>query len=137
MKLGGRRALTVMAALCFPLVYEALAFLRHQHADRRQVVWDNSFVQFQFFAAGSVLAFLLYGFGLYADHAAVTSLVFMSEFWPHKGPFHCLVVQDVVSLLITIALASASYQLRERRLIRLKEHFAVVRSGPESALRRS
>ena len=54
-KIGGRRGLWFTACLCFPLAYGTLLWLGRTHASPSSQVWVNSLVQFQFFAAGTLL----------------------------------------------------------------------------------
>lgn len=59
MKYGGKRALWAISILFLALSYSVLAWMG-QHAVRMDpAVWTNSFVQFQFFAAGCILAVVL------------------------------------------------------------------------------
>jgi len=55
-KFGDRRVLRKCALCCFPLAYGTLLWLGHTHATPNPQVWVNSLVQFQFFAAGILLA---------------------------------------------------------------------------------
>jgi peptidoglycan/LPS O-acetylase OafA/YrhL len=53
---GGRRALTIVCWLTLALSYAVLIWLGHRQSIAIVGVWANSFVQFQFFAAGSLIA---------------------------------------------------------------------------------
>jgi peptidoglycan/LPS O-acetylase OafA/YrhL len=55
-KFGGRRVLGMLAVACFPASYGTLLSLGRAHAVPGSQVWVNSMVQFQFFAAGILLA---------------------------------------------------------------------------------
>jgi peptidoglycan/LPS O-acetylase OafA/YrhL len=59
-RLGGRRGILTIAAVTIPFAYIILIHLGF-HGVTSRVVWVNSFVQFQFFAAGALLALWLYG----------------------------------------------------------------------------
>ncbi|MDW5267827.1 MULTISPECIES: acyltransferase [Acidobacteriaceae] len=56
MKHGGRRAIWAVSALFFIVSYGVLAWLGQHDASVNIRVWTNSLVQFQFFAAGCMLA---------------------------------------------------------------------------------
>lgn len=56
MKYGGRRAIWSVSVLFFVLSYCVLAWLGEHNARVGVAVWCNSLVQFQFFAAGCMLA---------------------------------------------------------------------------------
>lgn len=56
MKYGGRRAIWAVSILFFVASYGVLAWLGQHDASVDVKVWSNSFVQFQFFAAGCMLA---------------------------------------------------------------------------------
>ena len=53
---GGRRALAVICCLTIAFSYVMLVWLGHKHSITLVGVWVNSFVQFQFFAAGGLIA---------------------------------------------------------------------------------
>jgi peptidoglycan/LPS O-acetylase OafA/YrhL len=53
---GGRRALTIICWLTLAFSYILLIWLGHRHSISLVGVWANSFVQFQFFAAGGLIA---------------------------------------------------------------------------------
>ena len=53
---GGRRALTIICWLTIAFSYILLIWLGHRHSISLVGVWANSFVQFQFFAAGGLIA---------------------------------------------------------------------------------
>ena len=53
---GGRRALTIICWLTIAFSYILLIRLGHRHSIALVGVWANSFVQFQFFAAGGLIA---------------------------------------------------------------------------------
>ncbi|HLI78247.1 MAG TPA: acyltransferase [Acidobacteriaceae bacterium] len=55
-KFLNRRGMTMFFVLVLLLAYAVLASLGHQHARTVSRVWPNSFVQFQFFAMGGLLA---------------------------------------------------------------------------------
>lgn len=55
-KFGGRRALAMLACVSIATSYGVLWFLGKNGADFWQGVWPSSFVQFQFFSAGVLLA---------------------------------------------------------------------------------
>jgi peptidoglycan/LPS O-acetylase OafA/YrhL len=59
-KFGGRRALSIFFVVCLLASYGTLLLLGSAHAVPSTGVWANSFVQFQFFAAGIVLALQLH-----------------------------------------------------------------------------
>jgi peptidoglycan/LPS O-acetylase OafA/YrhL len=59
MKYGGRRAIWAVSVLFFIVSYGVLAWLGQHHAKVSVRVWCNSPVQFQFFAAGCMLALSL------------------------------------------------------------------------------
>jgi peptidoglycan/LPS O-acetylase OafA/YrhL len=54
--LGGRRTLTGLCLAVLALAYAALAWLGHKGAAAEPTVWVDSFVQFQFFAVGGLIA---------------------------------------------------------------------------------
>lgn len=56
MKYGGRRAIWTLSVLFFIASYGVLAWLGQHDASVNVKIWSNSFVQFQFFAAGCILA---------------------------------------------------------------------------------
>jgi peptidoglycan/LPS O-acetylase OafA/YrhL len=55
-KIGGRRAIALICALAILTAYGVLGWLGARGALPMQKIWPNSFVQFQFFAAGGWLA---------------------------------------------------------------------------------
>jgi peptidoglycan/LPS O-acetylase OafA/YrhL len=55
-KIGSRRAIALICALVIVTAYGVLGWLGRRGALPIQTVWPNSFVQFQFFAAGGWLA---------------------------------------------------------------------------------
>ena len=55
-RVGGRKALTAICWLTIALSYLILIWLGHRHEIALVGVWANSFVQFQFFAAGGLIA---------------------------------------------------------------------------------
>ncbi|MGD0734436.1 MAG: acyltransferase [Terracidiphilus sp.] len=59
-KFGGRRALSIFLVVCLLASYGMLLLLGRAHAEPSTGVWVNSFVQFQFFAAGTALALQLH-----------------------------------------------------------------------------
>ncbi|MGA7157925.1 MAG: acyltransferase [Acidobacteriaceae bacterium] len=58
-RMGGRRGVIVIGVAAITISYLVLLHLGLHHAVSR-LVWANSFVQFQFFAAGGLLALWLY-----------------------------------------------------------------------------
>ncbi len=211
-KAGGRRALVSASCACLPVTYATLAFLAFRHTNPHLGVWVNSFVQFQFFAAGTLIAVLLHSkmwaaswvtraalllggsiglvltarvfhtgsndplpfyalwacyltgliscvaiffaflnmrtsipkpllylgrisFGLYVFHVfALTFTLNLPEWMPS---LHFNTRENMLgvagAMALTIGLASASFHLFERKILRLKEHFAYVKSGAEIA----
>ena len=61
MKRGGRRAIWAVSALFLIVSYSVLAWMGEHYAKASFGVWCNSLVQFQFFAAGCMLALGLSG----------------------------------------------------------------------------
>lgn len=59
-RLGGRRGIIIVSVLAILLAYAVLIHLGLTGQSNR-AVWVNSFVQFQFFAAGGLMALWLYG----------------------------------------------------------------------------
>jgi peptidoglycan/LPS O-acetylase OafA/YrhL len=59
-KFGGKRLILATCLLTLAIAYATLAVLGHRSATPSLEVWANSFVQFQFFAAGGLLALLLH-----------------------------------------------------------------------------
>lgn len=59
-KYGGRRALAWISGACISASYATLYLLGRMGAVPQRQVWVNSFVQFQFFAAGVLLALILH-----------------------------------------------------------------------------
>jgi peptidoglycan/LPS O-acetylase OafA/YrhL len=59
MKYGGKRAIWAASVLFLMLSYGVLAWLGQRDTEVNVGVWTNSFVQFQFFAAGCILALVL------------------------------------------------------------------------------
>ena len=59
MEYGGRRVVWTASLLFFALSYGVLAWLGQCDTQVNVGVWTNSFVQFQFFAAGCILAMVL------------------------------------------------------------------------------
>ncbi len=59
-RLGGRRGILAIAIAAISFAYIVLLRLGYNGAPSR-VIWVNSFVQFQFFAAGGLMALWLYG----------------------------------------------------------------------------
>ena len=57
---GGVRLLRWAAVFCLILSYAVLAWLGYKRVAQIDVVWVNSFVQFQFFAAGTLIALILH-----------------------------------------------------------------------------
>ena len=57
----GGKALYILCPLLFALAWIALWFLTAYRAERSCTIWVNSLVQFQFFAAGGLLALVLKG----------------------------------------------------------------------------
>lgn len=55
-RVGGRKALAVICWLTIATSYLVLVWLGHRHSIALVGVWANSFVQFQFFAAGGLIA---------------------------------------------------------------------------------
>jgi peptidoglycan/LPS O-acetylase OafA/YrhL len=55
-RLGGRRALWVVCTATFMASYVALWLLARQQLPPMGPIWTNSFVEFQFFAAGGIIA---------------------------------------------------------------------------------
>jgi peptidoglycan/LPS O-acetylase OafA/YrhL len=55
-KFAGVRTLRVLCWLVIAAAYGVLAFLGHRSTSQSHAVWNNSFVQFQFFGAGGLLA---------------------------------------------------------------------------------
>jgi peptidoglycan/LPS O-acetylase OafA/YrhL len=55
-RIAGRRGLLVICLLTIPLSYVALAYESGIHANPATQIWVNSFVQFQFFALGGLIA---------------------------------------------------------------------------------
>jgi peptidoglycan/LPS O-acetylase OafA/YrhL len=58
---GGRRALTVVCIVAIIGAYVTIAWLGRHGEIATYIAWANSFVQFQFFAAGGLIAVLLNG----------------------------------------------------------------------------
>lgn len=58
-RLGGRRALAVAAGLCLMVSTVALVHLGSEFASK-PAVWSNSFVEFEFFSLGAILALILH-----------------------------------------------------------------------------
>ena len=56
----GIRALRNICLLCIAVAYITLARMGYKGADPIDVIWVNSFVQFQFFAAGTLIAIFLH-----------------------------------------------------------------------------
>jgi peptidoglycan/LPS O-acetylase OafA/YrhL len=61
MRSAGKRAVLLLSAAILPVSYVAIWILGSHNASRDFAVWPNSFVQFQFFAAGTLTAFFLSG----------------------------------------------------------------------------
>jgi peptidoglycan/LPS O-acetylase OafA/YrhL len=57
---GGRRILALTCLLAIAGAYLALAFTVARHAEPETAVWVNSFVNFQFFAAGTLISLALH-----------------------------------------------------------------------------
>ena len=60
-KLGGRRGVAMISAALIPLSWLAVYLLSRAGAARDGAMWFNSFVQFQFFGLGALLALQLKG----------------------------------------------------------------------------
>ena len=60
-RLGGRRTLSYICGCTIVVSYVVLAWLGHHGAVPIVTAWANSFVQFQFFAVGGLIALSLYG----------------------------------------------------------------------------
>jgi peptidoglycan/LPS O-acetylase OafA/YrhL len=210
MKLSGVRTLRNLALLCIGVAYVTLAWLGSKAADPVDVVWVNSFVQFQFFAAGTLIAILLYkrawspswairaamffggflllyldeaffhlhrtghpvssrslcigylgvligsvviflaffrapatppgglvylgkiSFGLYVFHSFANGLALNGQSYLRvRGfDFRFLWLEPLI-LLATVGTAALSYHFFERRILRLKERFAYVKTTPQ------
>jgi peptidoglycan/LPS O-acetylase OafA/YrhL len=59
-RFGGRRSLTIICIATIALAYLVLLWLGHRGTTPDPTVWVNSFVQFQFFAAGGLIALRSY-----------------------------------------------------------------------------
>jgi peptidoglycan/LPS O-acetylase OafA/YrhL len=59
-RFGGRRSLTAICIATIAFAYAVLLWLGHRGALPSPGVWVNSFVQFQFFAAGGLIALRFY-----------------------------------------------------------------------------
>lgn len=60
-KIGGRACILGLSLLLLPISWLTLFFLSHGGAHGDRAIWVNSFVQFQFFALGALLALGLRG----------------------------------------------------------------------------
>jgi peptidoglycan/LPS O-acetylase OafA/YrhL len=106
-RLGGKRAVEVIGAVTIALAYAVLVWLG-LHATNSMVVWVNSFVQFQFFAAGGLIA-------LWSNNQRpasplkwkVVQLAVGLAFWVEAAklyPLHTLKQTTVVPLIIAYLL---------------------------------
>ncbi len=209
-KLGGARALKLLSCITIGIAYLSLIDKAHQHATSNPGVWITNLVQFQFFAAGTLLAialhkrtwraswplralfffggfaglflaerqfgvfsgailsaaplclayvvmlascigiflsvlgvevklprFLIYlgriSFGLYVFHSFVLAWAYHPGRWglPANVNAAAILRIDLMSFAITIVLATISFELFEKRILRFKEKFALVKSGAE------
>ncbi len=91
-KLGGKVAIWVTSILFLVLSQVTLLFLGIHHVKADPSVWTNSFVQFQFFAGGSILALLLRdgAFALQWPARLAVFLVASLCWWTAGGPLHLL-----------------------------------------------
>jgi peptidoglycan/LPS O-acetylase OafA/YrhL len=60
-RFGGLRCVAMGSALCFPVAALAVVIANRYQPHNQSSIWLNSFVQFQFFGLGSILALLLAG----------------------------------------------------------------------------
>lgn len=60
-KLGGTRKLLGVSLALFPLAWGTIAIMSRMRCDPDTTIWVNSLVQFQFFAAGTLIAIVLCG----------------------------------------------------------------------------
>jgi peptidoglycan/LPS O-acetylase OafA/YrhL len=60
-KIGGRTAIRALSLLLIPVSWLTLYLLSRGHPHPERAIWVNSFVQFQFFAVGALLALALKG----------------------------------------------------------------------------
>jgi len=60
-KIGGRTSILALSLVLLPISWLTLFRLSHSGPDAGRIIWVNSFVQFQFFALGALLALGLNG----------------------------------------------------------------------------
>jgi peptidoglycan/LPS O-acetylase OafA/YrhL len=123
-KFGGRTGLRTCALVCFPVAYLELGRQAHLHASPNVVIWPNSFVQFQFFAVGILIALTLHNrewtisdrtrwvllFGGILGLVAVEKIANLHRTLPISGSMLCAGYLSV--LLSCVLLFLAFYNMR-------------------------
>jgi peptidoglycan/LPS O-acetylase OafA/YrhL len=107
-RIGGRRGIVVICVAAIAIAYCVLVHLGLQGQSSR-VVWVNSFVQFQFFAAGGLMALWLYGRNIRLSLWQRGALAAVGvALWFKAGrlfPLHTLDVSRTIPLVVAYAFA--------------------------------